>query len=114
MPQEMAILLQLRARKSVERWANYDDPEHSEEVLESMRLYVEAAEAYANISAGMNTSPSRSKNSALNYFCDFISGIWTNPDVSHARRHEHKYVLCTGVTNVSTITDAGGAVAQFD
>lgn len=56
MPQEMAILLKERACKSVERWVGYNDPEHSEEVLESMRLYVEAAEAYANISAGMQTS----------------------------------------------------------
>lgn len=67
MPQEMAILLQLRARKSVERWANHNDPEHSEEVLESMRLYVEAAEAFANISAGMHPSPSSTKFSTYTF-----------------------------------------------
>lgn len=57
MPQEMAILLLMRARKSVEKWVDHTDPEHCEDVLESMRLYVEAAEAFSNISAGMHTSP---------------------------------------------------------
>lgn len=58
MPQEMAILLLLRARKSVEKWVDPADPEYGEDVLESMRLYVEAAEAFSNISAGTYTNPS--------------------------------------------------------
>lgn len=68
MPQEMAILLQVRARKSVERWARCYDPEHSDDVLESMRLYVEAAEAFANISAGTQTNTILSYTKLLRFF----------------------------------------------
>ncbi|KAG0619567.1 hypothetical protein M758_4G148600 [Ceratodon purpureus] len=86
MPQEMAILLQLRARKSVERWANHNDPEHSEEVLESMRLYVEAAEAYANISAGMSTSMCCAQASLMSLQLRMPEVPWLNLTETNARR----------------------------
>lgn len=52
MPHDMAILLRQRADKCLERWVKHIDPERTEELLEPMRLYVEAAEKFADIDAG--------------------------------------------------------------
>jgi spatacsin len=52
MAHEMAELLKSRARRALERWVRRYDPEHSEELLDPMRFYVEAAEVYAAVDAG--------------------------------------------------------------
>ncbi|XP_024371913.1 uncharacterized protein [Physcomitrium patens] len=86
MPQEMAILLLLRARKSVEKWVDPADPEYGEDVLESMRLYVEAAEAFSNISAGMNTSMCCAQASLLSLQLRMPELTWLNLSETNARR----------------------------
>uniref|UniRef100_A9U2Z6 Predicted protein n=1 Tax=Physcomitrium patens TaxID=3218 RepID=A9U2Z6_PHYPA len=86
MPQEMAILLLMRARKSVEKWVDHTDPEHCEDVLESMRLYVEAAEAFSNISAGRNTSMCCAQASLISLQLRIPELTWLNLSETNARR----------------------------
>lgn len=53
MTHEMATLLKTRAERGVEWWVKHPDPElSSEELLDAMNLFVEAADLYSTIDAG--------------------------------------------------------------
>lgn len=52
MTYEMAGWLKTRAERGVEWWVKHPDPELSEELLDTMHLFVEAAELYSTIDAG--------------------------------------------------------------
>jgi spatacsin len=49
---EMAGLLKTRAQHGVDWWVKHKDPELSEELLDTMRLFMEAAENYSHVDAG--------------------------------------------------------------
>lgn len=48
----MAGLLKTRAQHGVDWWVKHKDPELSEELLDTMRLFMEAAENYSQVDAG--------------------------------------------------------------
>lgn len=52
MTYEMATWLKTRAERGVAWWVKHPDPELTEELLDTMRLFVEAAEFYSTIDAG--------------------------------------------------------------
>jgi len=54
MTYEMAGWLKARAESGVAWWVQHPDPELSEELLDTMHLFVEAAELYSTIDAGAN------------------------------------------------------------
>lgn len=86
MTHEMAQLLRSRARKCVERWVRHYDPEHSEELLEPMRLYVEAAEVYSNMDAGLSTSICCAQASLISLQLRMPELMWLNLTETNARR----------------------------
>lgn len=52
MTYENAALLKKRAQRGVEWWVKHPHPESSEELLDTMRLFVEAADLYLTEEAG--------------------------------------------------------------
>ena len=52
MKHDMLNVLESCAQKALEQWLQCCDKEQSEELLEMMRFYVEAAEVYSSIDSG--------------------------------------------------------------
>ncbi|KAK1264752.1 hypothetical protein QJS04_geneDACA023233 [Acorus gramineus] len=55
MKHEMASLLESRSRQSIQQWYQRYNHDQNEDLLEAMRLYIEAAEVHSTIDAGHKT-----------------------------------------------------------
>ncbi|CAK9198622.1 unnamed protein product [Sphagnum troendelagicum] len=86
MAHEMAELLKSRAQRALERWVRRYDPEHSEELLDPMRFYVEAAEVYAAVDAGMSTSFCCAQASLVSLQLRMPELMWIDLTETNARR----------------------------
>ncbi|GLJ32063.1 hypothetical protein SUGI_0645700 [Cryptomeria japonica] len=86
MKHEMSALLELRARKALDQWLQQDDKEHSEELLEMMGFYVEAADVYSSIDAGNKTRRSCAQASLVSLQIRMPDTKWLNLTETNARR----------------------------
>ncbi|XP_011622566.1 uncharacterized protein LOC18432027 isoform X1 [Amborella trichopoda] len=86
MKYETSSLLESRARRSLQQWFLQHDRERSEELLDSMRFYVEAAESYSTIDAGNKTRQACAQASLTALQIRMPDHMWLNLSETNARR----------------------------
>ncbi|CAM6098196.1 unnamed protein product [Calypogeia fissa] len=87
MAHEMASLLESRGRRAPEQWASREfDLEESEEFLDMMRFYVEAAKVYSGIDAGNKTTWCCAQASLISLQLRMPDHMWLNLSDTNARR----------------------------
>lgn len=87
MAHEMASLLESRGRRPPDHWASKQyDPEQSEESLDMMRFYVEAAKVYSGIDAGNKTTWCCAQASLISLQLRMPDHMWLSLTDTNARR----------------------------
>ncbi|KAL5999633.1 hypothetical protein ACLOJK_037918 [Asimina triloba] len=86
MKHEIASLLESQAKQSVQNWFFRYDKEQSEDLLEAMRCYIEAAEVHSTIDAGNKTWHACAQASLLSLQIRMPDLSWINLSETNARR----------------------------
>lgn len=86
MKHEMSALMESCAQKALDQWLQRRDKEQSEELLEMMRFYVEAAEVYSTIDAGNKARWSCAQASLVSLQIRMPDTMWLNRSETNARR----------------------------
>eukprot|EP01018_Ginkgo_biloba_P020370 Gb_30364 [translate_table: standard] len=86
MKHEMSALLESRAHRALDQWLLRHDREQSEDLLEMMRFYVEAAEVYSSIDAGNKTRWSCAQASLVSLQIRMPDTMWLKLTETNARR----------------------------
>lgn len=86
MKHETASLLESRAQQSSQQWFYRYDKDQNEDLLESMRYYIEAAEVHSSIDAGNKTHAACSRASLVSLQIRMPDFKWLNLSETNARR----------------------------
>lgn len=86
MKHETASLLESRATQSMQHWLFRRDKEQNEDLLESMRYFIEAAEVHSTIDAGNKTRRACAQASLLSLQIRMPDFDWLNLTETNARR----------------------------
>ncbi|KAG6721774.1 hypothetical protein I3842_03G128800 [Carya illinoinensis] len=86
MKHETAALLESRAEQSYEHWIHHYDKEQNEDLLDSMRYYIEAAEVHYSIDAGNKTCQACAQASLLSLQIRMPDFQWLYRSETNARR----------------------------
>ncbi|KAL8125295.1 hypothetical protein AgCh_012832 [Apium graveolens] len=86
MKHETASLLESRAQQSSQQWFYRYDKDQNEDLLESMRYYIEAAEVHSSIDAGNKTHAACSQASLVSLQIRMPDFKWLNLSETNARR----------------------------
>lgn len=86
MKHETASLLELRAEESYHLWRLRHNKDQNEDLLESMRYYIEAAEVYSSIDAGNKTHSACAQASLVSLQIRMPDILWLNLSETEARR----------------------------
>ncbi|XP_074295549.1 uncharacterized protein LOC141623336 [Silene latifolia] len=86
MKHETASLLESRAKQSYQQWHLRYDKDQNEDLLESMRFYIEAAEVYSSIDSGDKTRSSCAQASLVSLQIRMPDIRWLNLSETSARR----------------------------
>ncbi|KAL9229664.1 hypothetical protein vseg_005107 [Gypsophila vaccaria] len=86
MKHETASLLDSRAKQSYQQWHFRHDRDQNEDLLESMRFYIEAAQVYSSIDAGDKTRSSCAQASLVSLQIRMPDIQWLNLSETSARR----------------------------
>ncbi|KAG9456856.1 hypothetical protein H6P81_001364 [Aristolochia fimbriata] len=86
MKHEMASLLEMRATESTKQWFLYYDRELNEDLLDSMRYYIEAAEVHSTIDAGNKAKRACAQASVLSLQICIPDFDWLHLSETNARR----------------------------
>ncbi|KAJ8769555.1 hypothetical protein K2173_005158 [Erythroxylum novogranatense] len=86
MKHETAALLESRAWQSADQWFHRYDKDQNEDLLESMRFYIEAAEVYSSIDAGNKTRGACAQASLVSLQIRMPDSKWLNLTETNARR----------------------------
>ncbi|XP_074356406.1 uncharacterized protein LOC141696119 [Apium graveolens] len=86
MKHETASLLESRAQQSSQQWFYCYDKDQNEDLLESMRYYIEAAEVHSSIDAGNKTHVACSRASLVSLQIRMPDFKWLNLSETNARR----------------------------
>lgn len=86
MKHEAAALLEFRAAQSSDLWFRRYDKDQNEDLLDSMRLYIEAAEVHSSIDAGNKTRRGCALASLVSLQIRMPDFQWLNLTETNARR----------------------------
>ncbi|KAI4317177.1 hypothetical protein L6164_025070 [Bauhinia variegata] len=86
MKHETAALLESRAEQSCEQWFCHSDSDPNEDLLDSMRYYIEAAEVHSSIDAGNKTRRACAQASLLSLQIRMPDFQWLYRSETNARR----------------------------
>lgn len=86
MSHDIAALLELRAKQSSKRWFLRYDKDQNEDLLESMRYYIEAAKAHSIIDAGNNVHRACAQASLVSLQIRMPDTKWLDHTETNARR----------------------------
>ncbi|KAM7517827.1 hypothetical protein LguiB_016789 [Lonicera macranthoides] len=86
MKHETAALLESRAEQSSQLWFLRYDKDQNEDLLESMRYYIEAAEVHSSIDAGNKTHSACARASLVSLQIRMPDFQWLNLTETNARR----------------------------
>ncbi|KAL5555832.1 hypothetical protein UlMin_038068 [Ulmus minor] len=86
MKHETAALLESRAQQCTEQWFGRKDRDQNEDLLESMRYYIEAAEVHSSIDAGNKTRRACAQASLLSLQIRMPDIQWLYLSETNARR----------------------------
>ncbi|WCJ29873.1 hypothetical protein M5689_011476 [Euphorbia peplus] len=86
MKHETAFLLESRAKQSSVQWFHRYDKDQNEDLLESMRYFIEAAEVYSSIDAGNRTRKSCADASLVSLQIRMPDSKWLELSETNARR----------------------------
>lgn len=86
MKHETAALLESRAVQASEMWLRRYDTDQNEDLLESMRLFIEAGEVYSSIDEGNNTRRACAQASLVSLQIRMPDFQWMNLSETNARR----------------------------
>lgn len=86
MKHETAALLETRGEQSSQRWFHRYDKDQTEELLESMRYFIEAAGVYSSIDAGNNTGKACARASLMSLQIRMPDTQWLYLSETNARR----------------------------
>lgn len=86
MKHETATLLESRAEQSSQLWFLRYDKDQNEDLLESMRYYIEAAEVHSSIDAGNKTHTACARASLVSLQIRMPDFQWLNLTDTNARR----------------------------
>ncbi|XP_010261035.1 PREDICTED: uncharacterized protein LOC104599968 [Nelumbo nucifera] len=86
MKHETASLLESRAMQSIQQWFHRYDKEQNEDLLDSMRYFIEAAEVHSTIDAGNKTCRSCAQASLISLQIRMPDFDWLNLSETNARR----------------------------
>ncbi|KAL1364797.1 hypothetical protein HN51_012953 [Arachis hypogaea] len=86
MKHETAALLESRAQQSCEQWFRRYDMDQNEDLLDSMRYFIEAAEVHSSIDAGNKTRSNCAQASLLSLQIRMPDFQWLNLSETNARR----------------------------
>ncbi|KAF3440484.1 hypothetical protein FNV43_RR18768 [Rhamnella rubrinervis] len=86
MKHETASLLEARAIQSSEQWFSRNDKEQNEDLLDSMRHFIEAAEVHSSIDAGNKTRRACAQASLLSLQIRMPDFRWLYQSETNARR----------------------------
>ena len=86
MKHETAALLETRAEQSFKQWFLHNDKDQNEDLLESMRYYIEAAEVHSSIDAGNTTRRACAQASLVSLQIRMPDFQWLNLSETNARR----------------------------
>ncbi|CAM8951081.1 unnamed protein product [Rhodiola kirilowii] len=86
MKHETASLLESRAMKSINKWSLRKNKDHNEDLLDSMRFYIEAAEVHSSIDAGNKTRVACAQASLVSLQIRMPDFQWLNLSETNARR----------------------------
>ncbi|KAL8135011.1 hypothetical protein AgCh_009876 [Apium graveolens] len=85
MKHETTSLLESRAQQSSQQWFYRYDKDQNEDLLESMRYYIEAAEVHSSIDAGNKTHAAYSRASLVSLQIRMLYFKWLNLSKTNAR-----------------------------
>lgn len=86
MKHETAALLEARAERSSLQWFFRYDRDQTEDLLESMRYYIEAAGVYSSLDAGNNAGKACARASLMSLQIRMPDTQWLNLSETNARR----------------------------
>ncbi|KAL8047280.1 hypothetical protein ABFX02_08G230100 [Erythranthe guttata] len=86
MKHETASHLELRARQSSQQWFLRNDKDQNEDLLDSMRFYIEAAAVHSSIDAGNKTRKACAQASLVSLQIRMPDTKWLNLSETKARR----------------------------
>ncbi|GMI68631.1 hypothetical protein like AT4G39420 [Hibiscus trionum] len=86
MKHETASLLELRAEKASMQWFECPDKDQNEDLLESMRYYIEAAEVHSSIDAGNKTRRAYAQAALVSLQIRIPDSKWLHLSETNARR----------------------------
>ncbi|KDP35278.1 hypothetical protein JCGZ_09437 [Jatropha curcas] len=86
MKHETASLLESRAWQSCEQWFHRYDKDQNEDLLESMRYFIEAAEVHSSIDAGNKTCRTCAQASLVSLQIRMPDSRWLSLSETNARR----------------------------
>lgn len=86
MKHETASLLEARAIQSSEQWFSHNDKDQNEDLLDSMRYFIEAAEVHSSIDAGNKTRIACAQASLLSLQIRMPDFRWLYQSETNARR----------------------------
>lgn len=86
MKHETASLLESRAEQSFKQWFLRNDKDQNEDLLESMRYFIEAAEVHSSIDAGNTTRRACAQASLVSLQIRMPDFQWLNLSETNARR----------------------------
>ncbi|XP_052197729.1 uncharacterized protein LOC127804771 isoform X2 [Diospyros lotus] len=86
MKHETAFLLESRAEQSSQQWFLRYDKDQNEDLLDSMRYYIEAAEVHSSIDAGNKTHAACARASLVSLQIRMPDFQWLNLSETNARR----------------------------
>ncbi|KAK9272701.1 hypothetical protein L1049_003078 [Liquidambar formosana] len=86
MKHETASLLESRARQSSQQWLLRHDTDQNEDLLESMRYFIEASEVHSSIDAGNKTRAACAQASLVSLQIRMPDFQWLNLTETNARR----------------------------
>ncbi|ONI01941.1 hypothetical protein PRUPE_6G168600 [Prunus persica] len=86
MKHETAALLESRAEQSSEQWFSHYDKDQNEDLLDSMRYYIEAAEVHKSIDAGNKTRRACAQASLVSLQIRMPDFHWLYRSETNARR----------------------------
>ncbi|KAF5794542.1 putative spatacsin [Helianthus annuus] len=86
MKHETASLLESRAEQSYHMWFSRNNKDHTEDLLESMRYFIEAAEVHSSIDAGNKTRAACASASLVSLQIRMPDFQWLSLSATNARR----------------------------
>lgn len=86
MKHETAAILESRAEQSFKQWFIRNDKDQNEDLLESMRYFIEAAEVHSSIDAGNTTRRACAQASLVSLQIRMPDFQWLNLSETNARR----------------------------